>query len=358
MNYYIHVPFCRSKCGYCVFYSEPAPSEEAEDAYLDHLENTLARYEPSGPCETVYFGGGTPTLLSEVRLERLFSLVERFLRPGPGTEISIESNPETLTGSKVRLIRGFANRLSLGVQSFSPRLRKTLGRDCSQQALAQALDRIAAARFPHWNCDLIYAIPGQTAEDFARDLDRAASLGIDHLSCYSLTPEEGARLADTLVPDEDDAARMWNLAGQCGLPRYEISNYAKPGAECRHNINVWRGGTLAGFGPSAAGFDGENRMTEPASLAAWLRGVPPEIDAIPHEARLNEIFAVNLRTAAGWTPELWAKVPGADSWEKRLAAARRAAAETLPFWFDISPERVTLSDSGLLFWNSVAEVLL
>lgn len=358
MNYYIHIPFCRSKCGYCAFYSEPAPSGEAEDAYLDRLEAVLARHEPSGPCETVYLGGGTPTLLDEARLERLFSLVAHRLRPGPETEISIESNPETLTPAKVKLIRGFANRLSLGVQSFDPRLRATLGRDCSQQALEQAVEWIAAARFPHWNCDLIYAIPGQAAGDFARDLDRAVSLGIDHLSCYSLTPEEGARLADSLIPDEDDAARMWNLAGQCGLPRYEISNYAKPGAECRHNVNVWRGGLLTGFGPAAAGFDGKNRRIEPASLTGWLRGDQPELDAIPAGARRNEIFAVNLRTTAGWTPELWAKVPDADPWESRLRIARDAARETLPEWFDISPERITLSDSGLLFWNSVAEILL
>lgn len=359
MNYYIHVPFCRSKCGYCAFYSEPSPSGEAEDAYLDRLETLMERREASaGPCETVYLGGGTPTLLSEARLERLFSMIRKHLRPDEMTELSIESNPETLTESKVRLIRSFATRLSLGVQSFDAALRKTLGRDCSPQALEQAAGWIAAAGFPHWNCDLIYAIPGQTAEDFSADLRRAESLGVDHLSCYSLTPEEGALLAGSLIPDENDAARMWELAGRSGLSRYEISNYAIPGGECRHNLNVWRGGLLTGFGPAAAGFDGRVRRIEPASLDGWLRGDPPELDEIPPGERLNEIFAVNLRTVAGWTPELWAKVPGADSWASRLSIARRAEAETSPEWFDISPERITLSDLGLLFWNSVAEELL
>jgi len=341
-----------------VFYSEPSPSEAAEDAYLDRLEDILRSHQSPETCDTIYLGGGTPTLLSEERLERLFLMTARFLHPGPETEISIESNPETLTESKVRLIRSFANRISLGVQSFDPALRKTLGRDCSQPALEQAIAWISAARFPHWNCDLIYAIPGQSPDGFVRDLERAVSLGIDHLSCYSLTPEEGARLAGSLVPDEDDSARMWELAGRCGLPRYEISNYAKPGAECRHNVNVWRGGLLAGFGPSAAGFNGKSRMIQPASLSDWLHGDAPELDIIPHPARLNEIFAVNLRTVAGWTPELWAEVPGADSWESRLAHARRAAQKTSPDWFDISPERITLNNSGLLFWNDAAESLL
>ncbi len=358
MNYYIHVPFCRSKCGYCVFYSESSPDDGMEDAYLDRLEQVLEQYEADVPCGTIYLGGGTPTLLTEARLERLFLMIQRHLRPDAGTEISIESNPETLTESKVRLIRSFATRLSLGVQSFNPALRKTLGRDCSQPALERAVQWIADARFPHWNCDLIYAIPGQLPKGFRQDIEQAAALGIDHLSCYNLTPEEGARLADSFRVDENDAVEMWNLAGRGPLPRYEISNYAKPGGECRHNVDVWRGGRLTGFGPAAAGFDGQRRQSEVASLAAWLRGDPPEPDEIPPEKRLNEIFAVNLRTVAGWTPELWAKVPGADAWESRLETARRARMETLPEWFDISPERITLSASGLLFWDSVAETIL
>lgn len=362
MNYYFHLPFCRSKCGYCAFYSEPSPDQESITRCLDRFEEELSAFVPRERCETVYLGGGTPTLLSEAELERLFTLIDRRLHPDASTEISIEANPETLDKGKVQLLRGFATRLSLGIQSFHPEFRRTLGRDSSQKAVEQAIELVAAAEFPHWNLDLIYAIPGQSAAAFRDDLERAVQLPIDHLSCYSLTPEEGARLSDELIPDDDEAARIWQetgefLAGE-GFRRYEISNYARTGGECRHNCNVWRGGLLRGFGPAAASFDGTKRFIQAEPLTAWLAGTPPETDEIPPAARRNEIFAINLRTADGWTPELWAMTPDADPWEMRLAAARRAASETSPEFFDISRNRVILTGRGLLFWNTIAEAII
>ncbi len=362
MNYYFHVPFCRSKCGYCSFYSEAKPSAHMVKRYLDKLESDLARYAVAEPTETINLGGGTPTLLTIDQLGRLFTMILRKLKPAPGTEISIEANPETLDAEKVALIRAFANRISLGVQSFKPKLRETLGRDCSEEALERATGLIADARFPHWNCDLIYAIPGQRLKDFEIDLDRALALGVDHLSCYNLTREEGARLSDKLIPSEKTADAMWRLAGErtaaAGFRRYEISNYAKKGGECRHNLNVWRGGVLQGFGPAAAGYDGKKRFMEPESLRQWLKGASMEFDEIPLPDRLNEIFMINLRTGDGWTPTLWKQVPGADRWAQRLEIARKTAAKTREDFFDIQPRRIRLSDHGLLFWNTVAENII
>lgn len=361
MNYYIHTPFCRSKCGYCAFYSEPAPNRDQIRRWLDRLEKQIQPSAPGTVCESIYLGGGTPTLLAIEELERLLNLLERFA-PSPATEISIEANPETLDAEKVALLRSHVNRISLGVQSFQQTLRDTLGRNCTQSALEQAIDLIQAAQFPHWNIDLIYAIPGQTPDSWRAELRQAAALGCDHVSCYNLTPEEGARLSSQLIPDEDDALAMWNIAAEelapNGIHRYEISNYARHGAECRHNQNVWCGGKLQSYGPSAAGFDGCNRLIEPASLNEWLAGIPPEIDTLSPRKRCSEIFAVNLRTTRGWTPALWSKVPAADAWECRQQAIRRASQETSPDFFDISPERITLSAQGLLFWNTIAEALL
>ncbi len=356
VNCYIHVPFCRSRCGYCAFYSQTGGDRSA---WLARTVSDISEYSAvCPPVATVYIGGGTPTLLVLEELERLTAAVEK-LPLLPEAELSIEANPETLDSAKVDFLRRHYSRISLGVQSFSASFRDYLGRDCSESALEKAVSLVRRAGFKHWNCDLIYGMAGQTEEDFASDVLRAAECGADHVSCYSLTCEENSRLGGELRTVSDElAVKMWDAAAgilnSFGIRRYEISNYAGAGCECRHNVNVWRGGILRGFGPSAAGFDGVDRFTEPPSLADWLSGVSPEYDRIPHWERLNEIFAVNLRTCAGWTPELWAGVPGADAWQNRLASAGRLPSE----WIEISEERITLTRLGLLFWNSAAERLI
>ena len=360
MNYYIHTPFCNGKCGYCVFYSEGSFSADMVEAWLTKVCRELTAL-PQADCETIYIGGGTPSILTVPQLERLFEAIAH-LAPTAATEISMEANPETLTEEKVAFLRGHITRLSIGVQSFQAPLRRTLGRKCSQEVLENALATVKKANLPHWNIDLIYAIPGQTPAMWQMELEQAAALGCDHISCYNLTPEEGAALASELIPDEDDSAAMWQAAqellGASGISRYEISNYARPGGECRHNRNIWRGGLLTGIGPAAAGFDGRRRMIQPESLAAWLNDAPPEVDELSVADRLNEIFAVNLRTVEGWTPESWAKVPFSDAWEVRQRLIQQTIRETSENFFDISPERITLSPDGLLFWNTIAESLI
>ena len=362
MNYYFHLPFCRSKCGYCAFYSVPTPAPNAIDAYLEHLERRLEDAAPLPPAETVYLGGGTPTLLSLPQLERLFAMLKRVLFPGAECEVSIEANPETLDAAKVALLRKNVTRISLGVQSFYAERRRILGRQCGDAALAKAVELIRSAGFPHWNIDLIYGIPGETVAMWRNDLVRAADCGVDHISCYSLTPEEGSRLGALLAVDDDAAADMYETIPETlasyDIRRYEISNYARRGSECRHNVSVWRGGLLRGFGPSAAGFDGRDRMTEPPSLAEWLAGAPPEFDRIPVKQRLAEIFAVNLRTVDGWTPELWERVPGADRWEERNAVVAQVKRNLPGSWWKITPTCMKLSDEGLCFWNDIAQAML
>lgn len=352
MNYYFHVPFCTSKCGYCAFYSLPGAGDGLMEKFLQHLEDTFV---PCGRAETVYIGGGTPTLLSEKQLERFFKLLKSRLEFDPGAEISCEANPESLTSGKVALLRENITRLSMGVQSFDPEVRKNIGRKCSQTALENALELVEKARFPHWNADLIFALPGQSDEDFFKGVDAALERGVDHISCYALTAEENAALK---LPEDDERAalmmpRITEYLAQRGIDRYEISNFARSGCYCQHNVNVWRGGLLAGIGPAASGFDGSVRYTY-GTLEEWLSGKNPETDVISQAARLNEIFAVNLRTVAGWTPELWNNVPGHDDWQMRQNIIRTAA-DTLPEeWFIISQERIALTGDGLLFWNSVA----
>jgi len=360
MNYYIHVPFCASKCGYCVFYSVTDASAELRERYLEKLFSQLeTQTEKAG---TVYIGGGTPTLFDTGTLARFLDKVTTALPCTAETEITVEANPETLTREKIAVLKKYVTRLSTGVQSFFPKVRELLGRKCGQDQLEFALAGIAEANFAHWNCDLIYAVPGRSREDWGGEFDFLARYPVDHVSCYSLTPEEGARLYGRLAPCGDElAAEMEEVTQEklsaMGIVQYEVSNYARPGSECRHNVSVWRGGLLRGFGPSASSFDGRDRSTESASLTDWLAGAPPVIDRISSEARLDEIFSVNLRTTEGWTEELWAKVPLADLWRVRLEKAE-AAEKCFPGCFVISPQKIKLSRKGLDFWDTIAEELL
>ncbi len=350
MNCYIHVPFCRSKCAYCAFYSIPGADSELRTQYLKKLVSELD--DCTEVFDTVYLGGGTPTLLEERELEQIFSR----LRLKPGAEVTIEANPETLTPAKLAMLACYANRLSLGVQSFDEAKRRRLGRDCSDKAIQTALENPC---FPNKNMDLMYAVPGDTPASFVRDLKKALSFAPSHLSCYSLTPEEQTLFAGTKI-DEELSASLWRMVGEVlgenGICRYEVSNYARPGAECRHNRNVWYGGKLLGFGPAAASFDGRIRWKQPENLKAWLADAPPEKDELPPDARRREIFAVGLRTKDGWSRARFLALPGAQDFEWESFA--RTLARFPENLREIHSNRVRLTEDGLLFWDSFAQELL
>lgn len=358
MNYYIHVPFCRSKCGYCAFYSEVCNDEQLIESYLKKLISDMA-VAPLPRAHTVYIGGGTPTLLSSSQLVRLLDAVQHYLSPLPGCEISVESNPETLTHDKISVLKEHITRISLGVQSFDSNLRKTLGRKCSDSALKNALSLIRNAEFDHFNCDLIYAVPGESMAQWKNDLDMVVSSGVDHVSCYNLTCEEQSLLGGTFIIDDDMAKEMYDMAQSClccsGIERYEISNYAVHGSECRHNINVWKGQQLISFGPAAAGFDGVNRIINIEETNKWLAGEQPETDILSAEARCREIFAVNLRTVNGWNKKIWDEAGFAVSWTE-MHKIFTSAMESVPEeFYIIDRQSVRLSSTGLLYWNDIAE---
>lgn len=359
---YIHVPFCRKKCAYCAFYSEPSGARIAP--YLEKIERELNAFEPPDEIDSVYFGGGTPTLLDAAALQRLFGAVRR-LPLRSDAEISMEANPETLTAAKMETIRTLVNRLSIGIQSFDARTRQTLGRDCSDAAINDALRMARSLAFEHLNCDLIYAVPHQTEELWRSDLEQATEAGVDHISCYSLTPEEGTLLVRNGLTgiDDDFSARMWHVTGdlllQYGLERYEVSNYARPGSECLHNRAVWRGSRLYGFGPSAASYDGSMRYTQVADLPLWLAGAPLAEDRLPDKARRREIAVVQLRTTEGWTRERYLALPGATLAEWReLIAEAIALKPILPDVIHADDERLHLTNEGVLFWDAAASELL
>lgn len=358
-NLYIHIPFCQRKCDYCAFYSETSCSAEETDLYLNRMASLIAQ-SSANPFETIYIGGGTPTLLTFQQLEKLLKILHKYINFQNITEFSIESNPETLDEDKILLLQDYAvSRLSIGVQSFKEKHRLTLGRHTRQEKIEKAVNLLRKHPFKHFNIDLIYAIPGQSIADFSEDLQRVCDCGCDHFSAYNLTIEEQTALAaNKIIINEDTACMMYETAGNFKpFHRYEISNYAlSTQSYCRHNCNIWQGDTLLGLGPSAASFDGIDRHIEVENLHDFLSGTPPETDRIPAERRQMEIFAVNLRTVNGWTKAQWEK-KFPFSWNNILQKSRNVA-KLYPGCWHITENHIKLSDTGLLFWNEISMELL
>jgi oxygen-independent coproporphyrinogen-3 oxidase len=343
---YVHIPFCRSRCGYCDFASEPVgphlPTGRV-DAYLEALRaELLARGQAlQRPLETIYLGGGTPTALGRQALLDLVLDLAALLEldgggdePAPPPEFTVEANPGTLDAALLGGLRAAGvTRLSLGVQSFSPGLRAALGRRVSQSEVEASLAALSAVGWTEWNLDLVFGIPGQTWPEAAADIDEAVAAAPTHVSLYDLTytPAFASRVARTQGPDArsraeafaeahlSDAVRRLEAAG---YRRYEVSNFALPGHECRHNLAYWHGEDylgvgaaavstaamsagagavawdVAGFGVVAAAAPAERR-TNPRSVASYLAGEPPEIEQIDAFTKLWERAMLGLRTTEG-----------------------------------------------------------
>jgi oxygen-independent coproporphyrinogen-3 oxidase len=291
---YVHVPFCVRKCGYCDFYSVVG-GEEALERFRDllflEMEILLRSYpgEAEVPADTVYFGGGTPSVLGPERLCRLLAGIRSRLPVAEEAEVTLEANPGTIREEDfLRLREGGFNRVSLGVQSFHPPTLAVLGRIHSVDDVRAALENAKKARFLSVGVDLIFGNPGQEETDWALDLDRATVFLPDHLSAYALSPEPGTPIhaqierGEISIPSDDTVARMYDMAREAlasaGYRHYEISNFAKPGKECRHNRKYWRREGYLGLGPSAHGllFPGESaplgmRTANPPSLPEYSR---------------------------------------------------------------------------------------
>ncbi|MGC8763595.1 MAG: radical SAM family heme chaperone HemW [Acidobacteriota bacterium] len=295
MGLYVHVPFCTSFCAYCDFYRLQAGRgipQSFDDLLL--AEASLHALQRSIRADTLYLGGGTPSLLPPRRLARLLSALARTFGLPSGAEATLEANPETVTEERVVLwLEAGVNRLSVGVQSFRPELLRRLGRRATASQAARALKTAAAGGFRRLSADLLVGVPGQTLKDLQEDLKRASEAPLDHLSLYALdlhpgTPLHGEVAAGRLrLPTEERTARLWERAHEAlsaaGWRHYEISNFARGEGECRHNLKYWRGEEYLGLGPSAWSRMGGVLAGNPRSLERWAREI--EAGRIPWETR-------------------------------------------------------------------------
>jgi len=340
---YVHWPFCLSKCPYCDFNSHVRANPIDEDRYLAAYKAELAHragLTKGRTVSSVFFGGGTPSLMREKTVASILDAIAGHWPIAPHAEITLEANPTSVEASRFRGFRAAGvNRVSLGVQALNDADLKALGRAHSA-AEAMAAVALAASVFERYSFDLIYARPGQTAQDWRRELQAAISRAKDHLSLYQLTIEPDTmfeRLRDSgklAIPDADRARELWDATqeemSRAGLPAYEISNHARPGAESRHNLIYWRYGEYVGVGPGAHGriltSKGRRAQATERHPEMWLTVVETDGHALVEDEDLtkdeqaDEFLLMGLRLAEGIEPTRFQAMSG-----RRLDPSRVAS---------------------------------
>jgi oxygen-independent coproporphyrinogen-3 oxidase len=297
LGIYIHVPFCARSCDFCHFYQE-APKRDDLDAYLDGMDESFRKQPLGRAASTAFWGGGTPGLLPARDLCRLGEGMVRANHGIVPAEWSVEMAPATVKRDKIRALKDLGvTRISMGVQSFQPDLLENLGRVHSLEQVHRSVELLKEEEFPNFNLDLIFAIPGQSLSMWERDLSKAIEAGPAHISTYCLTFEEDTALWVRLQKgqvkrhDIEDEARFheqaWEQLEGAGYHQYEVSNFARPGHACQHNLNTWRMQEWIGFGPSASSQLGSRRWTEPHSIEEWLTGIQSGEPRYADDVELN-----------------------------------------------------------------------
>lgn len=378
LGVYVHWPFCKSKCPYCDFNSHVRDGVEQgrwRKALLTELEHA-AREAPGRRVETMFFGGGTPSLMEPETAAAVIDRTRQLWDTADDVEITLEANPTSVeAGRFAALAQAGVNRVSLGVQALNAADLRFLGREHSPD---EALAALATARrtFARYSFDLIYARPGQTLEAWAAELERALGLAGEHLSLYQLTIERGTRFFTDhargafVLPEEELAAEMFELTqarlAAAGLPAYEISNHATPGAACRHNLIYWRYQDYVGIGPGAHGRfsdgNGKRATRRQSGPEAWLEAVEraghgtAESAVVSGRDLVEEALMMGLRLSDGIDRTIFAANTGADPVE---ALGEAALAPLISGGFlDVTPTHLGATPAGRQRLNAVLERLI
>ncbi len=317
LGIYVHVPFCRSKCQYCDFYSLTAKDDKLMEGYLNAVVTHIREAGPQAPgyrVDTIYFGGGTPSFFGADGLATILAAIRRSFDVDYNAEITFEANPDSVSDGFLKRMKaeGF-NRVSLGVQTDDDALLKKLGRPHDYAQAVAAVSRIRKAGFKNLSLDLMYGLPGQTLTAWKDTLERVLTLQPEHISCYGLKVEEGTPLYAYKdfchLPSDDTQADMYlaavDILRSKGFRQYEISNFARKGLYSRHNMKYWTGGEYLGFGANASSDFAGKRFTIVRDLQGYINGmktggeVLQEIDEIPLRERAGEYLMLRLRTSVG-----------------------------------------------------------
>jgi putative oxygen-independent coproporphyrinogen III oxidase len=358
LGVYVHVPFCAARCGYCDF-ATWTDKAHLVDAYVDAVVADYHRHRKggAGPAGTVFFGGGTPSMLPADRLVRILDAIDR----APGAEVTVECNPDSVDERKLAAYRAAGvTRLSFGVQSMAPHVLAALDRTHDPRNVVTAARLARDLGFPTWSVDLIYGTPGESDRDWRATIDTVLALGAPHVSAYALSVEAGTPLGRAVAagsaaaPDDDVQAARYEAAdamlGAGGLDWYEISSWARPGHECRHNLGYWHGADVLALGCAAHGVTGGRRWWTVRSPERYIerirtgRSAEAGAERLPAPAAAEERFALALRTRSG-APV----APPACGEADRLAGAGLLAA---------AGERYVLTRAGRLVATDVTARLL
>ena len=326
LGIYVHVPFCRSKCQYCDFYSVTTKETRVLDGYLaavcDHIKEAGA-LAPGYLVDTVYFGGGTPSFFGADGMAQILTTIRKSFDVARSAEITFEANPDSVSDRLLRRLRseGF-NRVSLGIQCDNDEILKKIGRPHSYAQAVSAVQRIRKAGFRNLSLDLMYGLPGQSLEDWCATVKNVLTLAPEHISCYGLKVEEGTPLYEYQqycnLADDDTQADMYlsaiEILRQHGYRQYEISNFCRKGHVSRHNLKYWTGGEYLGFGPDASSDFAGRRFSIVRDLRGYIEGIRDggqvlrEVQEVPNRERAGEYLMMRLRTSSGLDPREYEKL--------------------------------------------------
>jgi len=373
LSLYLHFPYCWSKCHYCAFNSVRYDKPQSL-RFLSALKTEIVRCggRPEvrrGCLTTLYMGGGTPSIFNADQIVKVLDHVRRHFHFAEAIEITMEVNPGTVDREKLTALRkGGVNRLSIGVQSFQNDELAWLGRAHTSRVAKEAYGNAREAGFENVNLDFMYAFPDQRLEDWDRTMDEAIGLGPEHLSAYALTIEEGTRFgADhdrglLIMPDEERQIRFddltWAKLAGAGYLRYEVSNYARPGYACRHNLGYWSQQEYLGLGPGAHSYIGGRRFSKIEDIETYIRDIEDggeaieESESIGPDLALRETLIFGLRKTEGIRlDEIRSRYPWSDFDRLQQTFDRWSLEELIV----LDPPRLRLSSKGLRLWDRIAE---